>query len=77
MRDTPQSLPKASSPSSAPDLKRRRFLLAVSAGGAGAIAAASPARAATAAAETSADATESTGYRESAHVKRYYDTTRI
>jgi hypothetical protein len=77
MRDTPQSLPQAISPSSAPDLKRRRFLLAMSAGGAGAVAAASPARAATAAAEEPADATGSTGYRESAHVKRYYATTRI
>ena len=76
MRDTPQSLPKASSPSSAPDLKRRRFLLAVSAGGAGAVAAASPARAATAAAEPSADPTESPASRGSAHVKPSYDTPR-
>lgn len=77
MRDSPQSLPQASPSSAAPDLKRRRFLLAVSAGGAGAVAAASPARAATVVAEAAADSAESTGYRESAHVKRYYDTTRI
>lgn len=77
MRDSPQTPAQASPSSSAPDLRRRRFLLAVSAGGAGAVAAASPARAATAAAAEAAPAADATGYRETAHVKRYYDSTRI
>ena len=78
MRDSPQNPAHASSPSSAPDLKRRRFLLAVSAGGAGAVAAASPARAAAVVAPTGTAAAEgASGYQETGHVKRYYDTTRI
>lgn len=76
MRDSPQIPAHASSPS--PDLKRRRFLLAVSAGGAGAVAAASPARAAAVvAANESAASDGASGYQETGHVKRYYDTTRI
>ena len=76
MRD-PSQTPAQANPASTPstDLKRRRFLLAMSAGGAGAAAAVAPARAAVAA---STDATEATsGYRETEHVKRYYDTTRL
>lgn len=49
----------------------------MSAGGAGAVAAASPARAATAVAEAAPESGDSPGYRESAHVKRYYASTRI
>ena len=77
MRDSPQ-IPAHEQPSSTPstDLKRRRFLLAMSAGGAGAAAAATPARAVVAA-TTDASAPAATGYRESEHVKRYYDTTRL
>lgn len=80
MRDSPQIPAHASNPSSAPtpDLKRRRFLLAVSAGGAGAVAATSPARAAVVAAPAQAASTDAaTGYRETGHVKSYYATTRI
>ena len=77
MRD-PSQTPAQANPSSTPstDLRRRRFLLAVSAGGAGVAAAATPARAAVAA-STDASATASTGYRETEHVKRYYETTRL
>jgi hypothetical protein len=78
MRDSTQHSPHASPTAQAPDLRRRRFLLAVSAGGAGAVAAAAPARAAVAAAPADASPADGApGYRESAHVKRYYDTTRI
>ena len=77
MRDSPQIPPQASQPSASTDLKRRRFLLAMSAGGAGAVAAASPARAATVAGEAAPESGDSPGYRESAHVKRYYASTRI
>ena len=78
MRDSTQHSPHASPTAQAPDLKRRRFLLAGSAGGAGAVAAASPARAAGAAAPAgAAPADASSGYRETAHVRRYYDSTRI
>ena len=77
MRDTPQTPAQASPTSAAPDLKRRRFLFAMSAGGAGAVAAASPARAAVAAAPEAAPADDAKGYRETAHVKRYYETTRL
>jgi len=68
--------PAQAQPPRATDLARRRFLLAVGAGGAGAAvasAAALPAAAAAQAAEPSADAS----YRESAHVRDYYRTTRI
>ncbi len=78
MRDSTQRSQHASPTAQAPDLKRRRFLLAVSAGGAGAVAAAAPARAAVAAAPADAAPSDAApGYRESAHVRRYYDTTRI
>ena len=80
MRDSPQIPAHASLPSSAPspDLKRRRFLLAVSAGGAGALAAASPARATSVVAPSENAASDgASGYQETGHVKRYYHTTRI
>jgi len=77
MRESPQIPEHANPPSTAStDLKRRRFLLAVSAGGAGAVAAATPARAAVAAAPE-ANATEAgSGYRETEHVKSYYASIR-
>ena len=77
MRVSPQTPPQAHDASSpAPDLKRRRFLMAMSAGGAGAVAAAAPARAVTGAVtEAATDAAD--GYRETDHVKRYYDSTRL
>ena len=77
MRDSPQIPAHASTPApAAPDLKRRRFLLAVSAGGAGAVAAATPARAVVAT-PASDVADTSTGYRETVHIKSYYATTRL
>jgi Rieske Fe-S protein len=77
MRD-PSQTPAQANPASTPstDLKRRRFLLAAAAGGAGAAAAVVPARAVVAA-STDAVAGESSGYRETEHIKRYYDTTRL
>ena len=77
MRD-PSQTPAQANPASTPstDLKRRRFLLAMSAGGAGAAAAVAPARAIVAA-STDAASDAPAGYRETEHVKRYYDTTRL
>jgi hypothetical protein len=57
------------------DVKRRRFLLALGAGSAGAAAVAVPlANAVEVAAEPQ---TESKGYRETEHVRDYYATTRL
>ncbi|MEO8485724.1 MAG: hypothetical protein ABI585_05230 [Betaproteobacteria bacterium] len=76
MRD-PSQIPAHAEPSTpSTNLKRRRFLLAMSAGGAGAVAAASPARAVVAAAPEAGAADSATGYRETAHIKSYYATTR-
>jgi len=59
------------------DLKRRRFLLALGAGGAGAAAvAAQPlARPLAQSAEVATDTQK--GYRETEHIRDYYATTRI
>ena len=58
------------------EFTRRRFLFALGAGGAGAAAAAtSPAIAAPATAPPAAEA--SSGYRETEHVRDYYDSARI
>ena len=67
-----------SSPPAVPEISRRRFLLALSAGSAGAVAAAaSPALATPAGvAGAKSDATTS-GYRETDHVRDYYATTRL
>jgi hypothetical protein len=66
-----------SSPPAAPEISRRRFLFALSAGSAGAVAAAaSPALAATDGVAANSDATAS-GYRETDHVRDYYATTRL
>ena len=60
------------------NLKRRRFLLALGAGGAGAAAVAAQPLAqplAQSAAEVATDAPK--GYRETEHIRDYYATTRI
>ena len=60
---------------SSTDTKRRRFLLALGAGSAGAAVAAVPV--ANAVDATSAAPDESKGYRETEHVRDYYATTRL
>jgi shikimate 5-dehydrogenase len=67
-------------PSASPEanVKRRRFLLALGAGGAASAAAAAQAIGAPVAQEnTAAERTESRGYRETDHVRHYYASTRI
>ena len=60
------------------DLKRRRFLLAIGAGGAGAAAVATQALVAPVVTTTPVEvAVEGQGYRETDHVRDYYATTRI
>ena len=56
-------------------LTRRRFLFALSATGAGA--AAAPALAAAKDAATAVEPAKATGYRETEHVRDYYDSARI
>ena len=65
-------------PTAAPELSRRRFLFALSAGGAGAAAAAAaPALAASADPAVSQADGASSGYQETEHVRDYYATTRL
>jgi hypothetical protein len=60
------------------DLKRRRFLLALSAGGAGAAAVATQPLVTAVSDPAPAPAADSAkGYRETEHVRDYYATTRI
>jgi len=60
------------------DLKRRRFLLALGASGAGAAAVAAQTLAAPVVpAAVPADADASQGYRETDHIRDYYATTRL
>ena len=60
------------------DLKRRRFLLALGAGGAGVAAVATQTFTAPLAATVTAEAADTAqGYRETEHVRDYYATTRI
>lgn len=77
MTTSSQRIAQASAPTHAPstDFSRRRFLLALGAGSAGAAAAAAPiaARAVEAAPETDA----AQGYRETDHVRTYYATARL
>jgi len=62
----------------ATNLKRRRFLLALGAGGAGAAAvAAQPLTQPLAQSAAEAAAETQTGYRETEHIRDYYATTRI
>ena len=73
MSQSPRNAPQSTKSST--DVKRRRFLLALGAGSAGAAAAAVPvAKAVEAASEP---ATESKGYRETEHVRDYYASTRV
>ena len=68
----------ASSLSRTPEISRRRFLFALSAGGAGAAAvAATPALAAAGVAPAAASDAPSSGYRETDHIRDYYATTRL
>jgi len=60
---------------SSTDIKRRRFLLALGAGSAGAAVSAVPV--ANAVDATSATEEASKGYRETEHVRDYYATTRL
>ena len=64
-------------PSRAADPARRRFLLAVGAGGAGAAVASAAALPAAPAAQATEPSAPDAAYRESAHVRDYYRTTRI
>jgi len=75
-RAAPASVPTHATNS--PDFKRRRFLLALGAGGAGAAAAATHSLARPVLpAEAPAEADSAQGYRETDHVRDYYATTRI
>ena len=56
------------------DFKRRRFLFALSASGVGA---AAPALATTPTAPTTSETAKSSGYRETEHVRDYYDSARL
>ena len=71
--------PDAAHPPKATDLKRRRFLLALGAGGAGAAAVATQAAlgAPVTPVEVPGEADSGQGYRETEHVRDYYATTRI
>jgi len=75
-RSAPASVP--TQPAQAPNLKRRRFLLTLGAGGAGAAAVvAQPLAAPLAEVVTPAAAEASRGYHETEHIRDYYATTRI
>jgi hypothetical protein len=65
----------ASSHSSSTDFSRRRFLFALGATSAGA--AAAPALAAAPEAATTVEVEAESGYRETEHVRDYYDSARI
>jgi hypothetical protein len=72
---------KSTAPSQSPavnptDFKRRRFLLALSAGGAGAAAIATQSLAAPVV-PAAAEVDRPQGYRETEHIRDYYATTRI
>jgi len=71
--------PDLTQPSNATDLKRRRFLLTLSASGAGVAVAAAHVLPSSAATPEVAidDADNASAYRETAHVRDYYRTTRI
>lgn len=82
MRTSPQReghLPTgpSASPSPQTDVKRRRFLLALGAGGAATAAATAQAVAAPVAPVAAAADESGTGYRETDHVRTYYASTRL
>lgn len=69
---------KPSSSSAGPQISRRRFLFALSAGSAGAVAAAaSPALAKPVESANATPNASTSGYRETEHVRDYYATTRL
>jgi hypothetical protein len=74
-RQAHASAPTHPDASPSANLKRRRFLLALGAGGAGATAATLPI--VTGVADPAAATESASGYRESEHVRDYYATTRI
>jgi hypothetical protein len=78
MSQMPPRDAQASAASHAPsaNLKRRRFLLALGAGSAGAATVAAQPLAAQLPAAAAAPADSAQGYRESEHVRDYYATTR-
>jgi hypothetical protein len=68
----------SAAPAQQTDVRRRRFLLALGAGGAASAAAAAQAVAAPAVPTPAAAADEqSSGYRETDHVRTYYASTRL
>ena len=73
MNPPPRNAPQSTQSST--DVKRRRFLFALGASGAGAAAAAIPV--ANAVDASSAQDDESKGYRETQHVRDYYASTRL
>ena len=81
MSNSSQRAAPASAPTRAtdsPDIKSRRFLLALGAGSAGAAAVATNALASPVLpASSPVEAESSQGYRETDHVRDYYATTRI
>jgi len=81
MSNSSQRAAPASAPTratGAPDIKRRRFLLALGAGGAGAAAVAANSLAAPVLPEPSAAAGDAPqGYRVTDHIRDYYASTRI
>ena len=81
MSTSPQRAAPASDSTHAtdsPNFKRRRFLLALGAGGAGAAAVAANSLAGPVApAVLPGDAVSAQGYRETDHIRDYYATTRI
>ncbi|HVO87553.1 MAG TPA: hypothetical protein VMV45_03350 [Casimicrobiaceae bacterium] len=71
----PRITPDTSTP--AADAKRRRFLFALGASGAGAAAAAAAPAVGAVAAQASAAPASGASYRETEHVRDYYDSARL
>ena len=77
-RDVHLPTSPSASPDSNADLTRRRFLLALGAGGAASAAAAAQAIAAPVADAAGAEAPKATsGYHETDHIRTYYASTRL
>ena len=74
-QSTRDGRPAAPAPIASP--RRRRFLFALGATGAGAAVAAAPAVGAAAAAPAAQAAATTSGYRLTEHVRDYYDSTRL